>query len=78
MREHELRRRVVSEMHLRRWPQLSVPGKVLQWVLVVDKEERSAEAEYLDHILPAPLDNPGAAHRSGQFASGVSIAWGTA
>ncbi len=75
MREHELRRRVVSEMHLRRWPQLSVPGKVLQWVLVVEKDERSAEADYLDHMLPAPLDNPGAAHRSGQFAPGVSIAW---
>jgi len=75
MREHELRRRVVSEMHLRRWPQLNVPGKVLQWVLVVDKDERAAEIEYLEKILPAPLENPGAAHRSGEFAPGVSVAW---
>ncbi len=75
MREHELRRQVVSEMHLRRWPQLSVPGKVIQWVLMVDKEERQDEADYLESILPAPLDNPGAAHRSGSFAQGVSVAW---
>ena len=33
MREHELRRQVVSEMHLRRWPLLQLPVAVFQWVL---------------------------------------------
>ncbi|VVS96855.1 DUF3422 domain-containing protein [Erythrobacter sp. EC-HK427] len=75
MREHELRRRVVSEMHLRRWPPLQVPGKILQWVLVVDKEERDTEIDYLDKVLPAPTDNPNASHRSGLFSEGVHIAW---
>lgn len=75
MREHELRRQVVSEMHLRRWPQLNVPGRILQWVLIVDKEEREAEIDYLDKVLPAPTDNPNASHRSGTFSPGIAMAW---
>ena len=43
MREHELRRQVVSEMHLRRWPLLQLPVAVFQWVLEVGPGEREAE-----------------------------------
>lgn len=75
MREHELRRQVVSEMHLRRWPLLSVPGEVVQWVLAVDPGEREEEAAWLDPVCPAPADNPGARHRAGEFAPGIAMAW---
>ncbi|MBH5323220.1 DUF3422 domain-containing protein [Aurantiacibacter sediminis] len=75
MREHELRRQVVSEMHLRRWPQLHVPGKVIQWVLMTDREDREAELAHLDPILPAPADKPNAPHRSGDFSPGIAVAW---
>lgn len=62
-------------MHLRRWPSLTVPGKVVQWVLVTDPDERAAEAAHLDAVLPAPPENPNAAHRAGHFAPGISVAW---
>lgn len=75
MREHELRRQVVSEMHLRRWPELQVPGTVLQWVLMVEREEREEEAAYLNPVMPEPHDNPGGAHRSGRFSENVDAAW---
>ena len=62
-------------MHLRRWPSLTVPGKVVQWVLVTDRDERPAESEYLDPVLPLPPDNPRAAHPEGEIAPGVSARW---
>ena len=43
MRDHELRRRAVGEMHLRRWPQVPVPCHIIQWVLAVDEIDRASE-----------------------------------
>ncbi len=75
MQQHELRRQVVSEMHLRRWPMLSVPGHVRQWVLIVDPEDRDAEAAILDERCPAVASLPRPPHRYGYVVPGVHFAW---
>jgi len=75
MRDHELRRRVVGEMHLRRWPLITSPCHIIQWVLDVDDDERSQEltaieAQSGNHGL---VDNP--SHREGRINSSVSFTW---
>ncbi len=75
MIDHELRKRVVAEMHLRRWPLLTLPSVVIQWVLIVSEEERQAEADIIGQ-LPARDDaaeHP--SHRSGQLSEGIAYAW---
>lgn len=75
MIDHELRKRVVAEMHLRRWPLLSLPSLVIQWVLIVGEEEREAEAAIIGE-LPAGTDAAAhPAHRSGQLSDGIAYAW---
>lgn len=84
MREHELRRQVVSEMHLRRWPLVSVPGQVLQWVLMVEEAERPAEQALLAQ-LPRPAGQAASAdaastaapllHKTAEVTPGVTLAW---
>ncbi len=75
MIEHELRRRVVAEMHLRRWPVLRVPSLVIQWVLILDEDERGEEDAFLDKApgLDAHASSP--SHRFGQFSPGIAYAW---
>lgn len=75
MQQHELRRQVVSEMHLRRWPLLTVPGRVMQWVLIVDPAERDAEADVLDQCCPVDPSLPRPSHRRGTVQPGVHFAW---
>ncbi|WP_338467966.1 DUF3422 domain-containing protein [Novosphingobium sp. ZN18A2] len=73
-REHPLRRQVVGEMHLRRWPPLGVPGTILQWVRTVAEDERAAEAALIERgatLLPG--DNP--RHKAGTLADGISFVW---
>ncbi|WP_037502381.1 DUF3422 domain-containing protein [Sphingomonas jaspsi] len=75
MRDHDLRRRAVGEMHLRRWPLLPVPCLIVQWILLLDAAERSAERELL---LPrsnpeAVSDNP--SHLEGELGPGIRFAW---
>lgn len=40
LNEHPLRRRIVGEMHLKRWPEVAVPCEVLQILRVVDAASR--------------------------------------
>ncbi|WP_120076022.1 DUF3422 family protein [Aurantiacibacter odishensis] len=75
MRDHELRKQVVSEMHLRRWPVLSVPSLVIQWVLIVAPEERGEEAEHLDRVSPAHAEGNTPTHRSGFISDDVEVSW---
>ncbi len=75
MRDHELRRRAVAEMHLRRWPNLPVPCLIMQWVVIVDDTERTAELAAIER-LAEPRDvvgNP--SHREGFVREGVRFAW---
>ncbi|RIV87788.1 DUF3422 family protein [Aurantiacibacter zhengii] len=75
MRDHELRKQVVSEMHLRRWPVLSVPCFIVQWVLIVAPEEREDEAAYLDGFRDPEARHTNAPHLSGFLADGVEFSW---
>ena len=75
MQEHELRRQVVSEMHLRRWPVLAVPSLVVQWVLGVTPEERAQEEQILASVPSQQGTDALARHRSGAIAPDVQIAW---
>lgn len=75
MRDHELRRRAVGEMHLRRWPQLPVPCHIVQWVLVVDEPDRVAELAAIEGKSDAVdlVGNP--SHREGRINSSVTFTW---
>lgn len=75
MREHELRRQVVGEMHLRRWPSVPVPGVILQWVTEVDDQEREAELAVLDRHSNATGEDAHPRHREGTLPKGVRFAW---
>ena len=75
MRDHELRRQAVGEMHLRRWPQLDVPSVIVQWVLIVDDDERSTELAAIEaKALPEDvLGNP--SYRAGRLGEGLRFVW---
>lgn len=75
MIDHELRKRVVAEMHLRRWPVLSLPSLVMQWVLLVTDREREAETEIISKLPDAGDGATQPAHQSGRLSSGVAYAW---
>ena len=77
LNEHPLRRQVVGEMHLRRWPRLSAPAEVIQVLRIVGEAEREAERAHLADLpkgaFLAPSDN--ARHAEGDIAPGLSFAW---
>lgn len=77
MREHPARRAVVGEMHLRRWPELSAPGLVMQWLRVTDEEGKAAQrAALLALPQAAGFDQPsGLRHLSGTLSAGIRFAW---
>ena len=47
MREHPARRQVVGEMHLRRWPGLSAPCLVIQWLRLATAQDKEVQREQL-------------------------------
>ena len=73
MRDHELRRSVVGEMHLRRWPQVQVPSRIVQWVAIVPEAERASEFAAIDARSNHQRSNP--AHRAGTLSPGVRFVW---
>lgn len=77
LNEHTLRRKVVGEMHLRRWPKISAPMQIIQVLRLVSREERVAERAML-HDLPrggelAPFVNQ--RHAEGDLGEGLSFVW---
>lgn len=75
LRDHELRRRAVGEMHLRRWPVLPVPCHIVQWVLAVEDEERAEELAAIELECEAhdAVGNP--SHREGRINASVTFTW---
>ena len=75
MRDHELRRRAVAEMHLRRWPSLPVPCLIVQWVVTVDEADRPAELAAIEDRADRrdTIGNP--SHREGTVRPGIRFAW---
>jgi uncharacterized membrane-anchored protein len=68
---------VVEEMHLRRWPELSVPCTIFQFLRVVDESQREQElaavlahcTDSMDQINDAPR------HLAGKLPGDVAFRW---
>ena len=75
MRDHELRRRAVGEMNLRRWPLLPVPCHIVQWVLAIDDTERADELHAIEAKAGEAdaVGNP--SHREGHVNDRVTFTW---
>lgn len=77
LREHELRRQIVREMHLRRFPEFELPAAITQWVMLVGEEDRAAESAHLA-VMPARTVEAATDHRrhaSGTTPAGDHIIW---
>jgi uncharacterized membrane-anchored protein len=77
LHEHPLRRKVVSEMHLRRWPKLQAPLLAVQLLRLVNAEQRADEARVfaalpLDWKL-GPADSP--LHLEGAAGEKLRFVW---
>lgn len=76
MHEHEWRRQIVSEMHLRRWPQIHAPMLVVQLVRLVDNTDRDAEwAAWRSMPEGGMVRRAYRRHVSGNLAGGIDFTW---
>lgn len=75
--EHPLRRQVVGEMHLRRWPAIAAPMLIVQLLRLVDADQRNQEQSILTALPPGwtrnPSDNP--RHHEGTWGEGWQWVW---
>lgn len=75
--EHELRRTVVGEMHLRRWPRLRPDCTVIQQLRLVEDTDREDEARLIDRLTLGGLvegpDNP--RHRHVRLSDTLALGW---
>ncbi len=75
--EHPLRRQVVAEMHMRRFPALAPPARLVQIVRIVavaDRDaDRAAALAMPDGVMVASAS--GGRHVSGETADGVHLFW---
>lgn len=72
--EHPERRRVVGEMHLRRFPRLALPAQAIQFARLLDDEERQAEALALIE-WPAEWLVDEARHRESRWSDDIRMSW---
>lgn len=75
MIEHELRRQVVTEMHLRKWPIVHPPCLIIQWVRSVLPEERDEEALHLHQQSGQPDTFLPPSFLEGMLQDGIMFAW---
>lgn len=75
MREHELRKRVVGEMHLRRWPRLSASMQIVQILNILDDQDRAREQDFVSQFSGNPDCLSGANHVSGTRHGGIAHSW---
>ena len=77
LNEHELRRSVVAEMHLRRWPMLRPDCTVIQCLRQVAEDEREAERAALENLPDGATvaDTPNPRHLQGTLAEGIAWGW---
>lgn len=75
MRDHDLRKQAVGEMHLRRWPMLEVPSVIVQWVLIVADDERETELAAIDARAKADHPSANPAYRAGNLGEGIKFVW---
>lgn len=75
MYQHPERQRIVSEMHLRRWPELHVPCLLVQWVLCVNPNERDEEIALIDARAGSNGNGTSLSHREGVLSDGIRFSW---
>jgi uncharacterized membrane-anchored protein len=77
LNEHELRRMLVSEMHLRRWPQVRAPCSIVQFVRLLDPSGREEELAAMAALPSAGPIAPGTRprHLDGTLAPGLAFTW---
>lgn len=77
LKEHPLRRQVVGEMHLRRWPRIAVPCRIMQVLRILPESQRAAERAMLGALPPGGIlcasDNP--RHAEGTIGPGLQFVW---
>ncbi|ETI61058.1 hypothetical protein C100_18355 [Sphingobium sp. C100] len=71
--EHPQRRQVVGEMHLRRFPILPIPARIVQFARLVAPNQRAAEVEMLTR-LPGGRKGSGR-HREARWSEHVRLSW---
>jgi len=75
--EHPLRRQVVEEMHLRRWPAISTNTCVIQILRILEAADRAEEVAAYNRIpsdgILYPVTSP--RNLSGQLSSHISFTW---
>lgn len=72
-REHPLRRQVVGEMHLRRFPAFTLPAQAIQLFRLVDADEREAERMELARGACPGVDT--SRHRERRWSPEVRASW---
>jgi len=74
LNEHSLRREIVGEMHLRRWPPIAPPMRVKQILRLVPA---GAAADELPPFRAgdAPLSTAGQRHIDGTLSEGIAFTW---
>lgn len=75
MRDHELRRKAVAEMHLRRWPVVEIPSAIIQWVLMVDDADRPAELAAIEAKASGEDAALNPTHRAGTLGPDLRFTW---
>ncbi|QVM85143.1 DUF3422 domain-containing protein [Novosphingobium decolorationis] len=77
LNEHDLRRRIVGEMHLRRWPHVCAPSTIIQFVRVLEPDQREAELRCVETLpsggVAGRSENP--RHRAGSLGPGIAFGW---
>lgn len=68
--EHDLRRPLVKEMHLRSWPAFAAPCHVVQFVRLVGRDYQLSSDARLNEAIGG-IVQAGARHTSGELAGGV-------
>lgn len=72
--EHPQRQQVVGEMHLRRFPRLSLPARVIQLVRMLDGAERATERQALTQC-PGVVTIAGQRHMEARWSDTIRMSW---
>ncbi len=75
--EHPDRRNVVSEMHLRRWPEIDAPTLIFQFLRLMNPDERELENKVLKSLpIEWDLDRSEVRrHYEGRFRNKLKFVW---
>ncbi|MEO0031888.1 MAG: hypothetical protein RIS94_1646 [Pseudomonadota bacterium] len=75
--EHEQRRAMVAEMHLRRWPAIAAPACILQFVRLVADDDRDGECRLVRAAAGCAGEAQAATarHLDGTISPGLRFTW---